>query len=307
MVPRVVSRSTAIAGSLLLGVGGLSCSLAFDLDREQCETAADCSDVGFSATCENRVCVALSQGGGGGGGVGGEGGSPPVDPLWGCLADFQSPVTNPGQIIPYHYRIEGVLAPGVPPAGLMVRLCGLLDLGCASPLPLDPPDADGNVLFELPADVEAFLDISATDLMPTRAYLPAIPVVIPPKEKIIRVVTTAEFQGLVDSSGQTYDPMRGVAVMLTVDCNDDRAAGVQLSTNDSDADTIPYYFKGQLPNFTATQTDVQAAGGWVNLPAGLVSAQATLASVLTPIGAASFQSRPGGIAYVPIGPTPGAQ
>jgi hypothetical protein len=216
-------------------------------------------------------------------------------------------VTSPDQIIPYHYRIEGVLNPGVPPAGLTVRLCALLDFGCVNPLPLDPPDADGNVLFELRADFEAFLEIDGMDLMPTRAHLPVTPVVIPPKEKIIRAVTTAEFQQLVDASGQTYDPTRGIAVMLTVDCNDDRAAGVQLSTEDADATTVDYYFKNQIPIFNATQTDDQGAGGWVNLPTGLVSGRATLASSLTAIGSASFNSRPGTISYVPIGPTPGAQ
>lgn len=303
-----VSRSLSIAGSLLLGVGGLSCSLAFDLDREQCEQAADCSDVGFAATCENKVCVAISEGGGGGGtGTGGAGGSPPVDPLWGCLGTFQSPVTSPDQMIPYHYRVEGVLDPGVPPVGLTVKLCALLDFGCASPLPLDPPDADGNVFFTLRADFEAFLEIEGTDLMPTRAHLPVPPVVIPPKEKIIRAVTNPEFQQLVDASGQNYDPMRGIAVMLTVDCNDDRAAGVQLTTEDADATTVDYYFKNQIPIFNATQTDDQGAGGWVNLPTGLVSGRATLASSLRSIGSASFNSRPGTISYVPIGPTPGAQ
>ncbi len=309
MVGRPLTSSGAIVGFALLGVVGSSCSLAFDLGREQCESSADCAEVGFAATCQNKVCVAVGDGGGGQGqgGQGGQGGHGGEDPLWGCLGDFQPPAPEPGGKVAYHYRIELAVNAGQPPPGLTVKLCGLLDFNCDSPLPLDDPDAEGNVLFELDADVEAYLDIAATDLKPTRAYLPSPPVVMPPKEKVIRVVRDMEFANIVATSGKSYDPTRGTVILLTVDCNDDRAAGVRLETDDKDVDSIPYYFKGQLPNFTATETDLQGAGGWVNLPVGLVNARAFHAATGKAIGSASFESRANALAYVPIGPTVGAQ
>jgi hypothetical protein len=212
------------------------------------------------------------------------------------------------EMITYHYRIELAVNPGQPPPGMMVELCGLLDFTCANPFTIDEVDTDnGNVTFTLTADTEAFLKIDGTDLKPSRAYLPTPPVVLPPKEKVIRVVREEEFANIVLTSGKTYDPTRGTVIMLTVDCNDDRAAGVQLASDEVDADTIPYYFKGQLPNFTVLETDLQGAGGWVNLPVGLINARATRSGSGEAIGSASFSSRAGELAYVPIGPTPGAQ
>jgi hypothetical protein len=325
MAHRAVTRSAGIAGTFLLGVGAQSCSLAFDLGREQCEEAADCSELGSGLTCENKVCVALSQAGGGGSGGGGGVDEPacggPSDPIvsnaaysnWTCLCGFQSPTPAAGEPVDYHYRIEKVLTAGEPPENLEVELCGILDQECLNPLPLDPPDAGGNVTFTLQSQDRAFLIIRAEDpmdpmqsVMPTRAFLPVPIVTDPPEVKIIRVVTNGEFQGLVASSGQTYDPTRGIVVMLPVDCQDQRAKDVSLATDASDDTTVPYYFKGALPNFLATMTDEQGAGGWVNLPVGLVSATALHAPTGTPIGSASFSSRPGTISYVPIGPTPGS-
>jgi hypothetical protein len=261
--------------------------------------------LGPNTTCQDRVCVAIQIGNGGGGAGGGQG-QGGEDPLWGCIDEFVAPPAPDGMVT-YHYRIELAVNPGQPPPGLAVELCGLLDFTCASPFPLDPPDANGNVIFTLPAETEAFLSINATDLKPSRAYLPTPPVVQPPKEKVIRVVREDEFTNIVLTSGQPYDPTRGTVIRLTVDCNDDRAAGVQLQSDEIDMDTISYYFKGQLPNFTVTETDLQGAGGWVNLPVGLVNARAVRAVTGEPIGSASFSSRAGELAYVPIGPTPGAQ
>ncbi len=310
MAGPLLNRSARIAGFALLGAAGVSCSLAFDLGREQCESAEDCAELGPNTTCENKVCVAIQSAGGGGGssssGGGGQG-QGGEDPLWGCIDEFVSPVTSPTEMVTYNYRIELAVNPGQPPPGLMVELCGLLDFTCASPFPIDQVDPDGTVIFTLTADTEAFLKIDGDMLKPSRAYLPTPPVVLPPKQKIIRVVREDEFANIVLTSGKTYDPTRGTVIMLTVDCNDDRAAGVQLASDEIDADTIPYYFKGQLPNFTVLETDLQGAGGWVNLPVGLVNARAVRTATGEPIGSASFSSRANELAYVPIGPTPGAQ
>ncbi len=306
MAGRALKRSAPIAGMFLFGVGVPSCSLAFDLGREQCETAEDCTDLGLAGSCVDKVCVEPAAGGGGSTttGQGGEGGQGGVDPQWDCIPGFQPPMPVSGEPVSYHYRIELATSAGDPPPGLTVQLCALLDVACANPLPLDPPDATGSVFFELPYGQVAYLDIDATELMPSRAYLPIPPVVLPPKEKVIRVVRTNEFNAIVISSGQTYDPTRGVAIMLTQNCDDDRAAGVTLETASADGTTIPYYFAGQLPNFEVTQTDGQGAGGWVNLPVTTVQATARRASNGQLIGTASFASRPGGISYVPIGPSP---
>jgi hypothetical protein len=117
-------------------------------------------------------------------------------------------------------------------------------------------------------------------------------------------VRVVEFNSIVTSSGQDYDETRGTAIVLTEDCQQERVAGVVLSTENGDENTIPYYFKGLIPDFDATQTDDQAAGGWVNLPPGFITAEARRVETDQFIGVAGFQSRAGTLSYVPIGPTP---
>jgi hypothetical protein len=212
---------------------------------------------------------------------------------------------EPGEPITYTFRFELAVSPNTPPPGLAVQLCALLDVDCQAPVPgLPAPDASGTLVFEADAAFEGFLQISADDLVPSLAFLPA-PIVLPPTEKVIRVVRTPEFNAIIASTGQTYDPTRGVAIVLTSDCQDARAAGVVLESANADAASVPYYFKGQIPDLMATETDMQGAGGWLNLPAELVTVTARRAGTGEFIGVVGFRSRAGTISYAPIGPTAG--
>lgn len=310
----VVLAGAAVAGGLLAS----SCSVAFDLGRQQCDGAEDCEGSGIpGAVCEENVCVAPEgpgQGGGpatssttttvgtggAGGGTGGSG-SGGEDPRWGCLGSFEAPV--PEDTVVYPFRIELATSAGNPPPGLSIRLCPILDVDCQSPVEgIDQPDENGDVSLELAPSFKGFIEVTATDLMPTLVFLPRL-VVLPPKRQIIRVVREVEFAAIVSSSGQEFDPTRGVAILLTEDCQQERAGGVKLTTASADEATIPFYFKGLLPDFDATQSDEEGAGGWVNLPVGFLSAEARLAATDEFIGVATFDSRPNTLSYVPIGPT----
>lgn len=308
------------AGLAAAGVVGLvvsSCSLAFDLGRQQCDSTADCEESGLSgAVCEDQVCVSradpvgstaatTTSGAGGAGssssssGTGGE-----DDPRWACLGSFEEPEPDPDSTIVYPFRIELATSAGNPPDELAIRLCATLDTLCASPIDDAPqPDEDGAFELELAPSFQGFFEVTATDLMPTIVFLPRL-VVLPPTQQVIRVVRVTEFNAIVTSSGQDYDETRGTAIVLTEDCQQERVAGVVLSTANADENTIPYYFKGLIPDFDATQTDDQAAGGWVNLPTGFITAEARRVETDQFIGIAGFQSRAGTLSYVPIGPTP---
>ena len=276
-----------------------ACSLAFELDREQCETSADCEAAGFAdATCVDKVCAPSAVEGGGG-----SGGGEPVDPRWSCLAAFEPPLVEGP--IRYSYRFELATAPpGTPPADLTVKLCTAIDVACANPVAGFPaPDADGSVSFEVDANFKGFIEASSPAILPTIAFLET-PVILPPTQKIIRVIGQTDFMNLVSIAGETWDPTRGTAVVLTNDCADERSAGVSIEqTNTVDPGTVPFYFKGSLPVTTATETDAQGAAGFLNLPVGVVNVETRRASTGERIGSTSFQSRAGTISYAPLGPT----
>jgi hypothetical protein len=127
---------------------------------------------------------------------------------------------------------------------------------------------------------------------------------LPQSEKVIRMIDEPNFINLVEFAGGTYDPLRGVGLVLAVDCQDDRAAEVRLVSPDADAETLPFYFKDGAPNIEETQTDEQGAGGFLNLPVNkVIRLEMHRATTDELIGTTSFRARAGAIVYVPLGPT----
>ena len=301
------------AAAVLVCAGNSACSLFFDLGRVQCDTAADCSQAGFSdASCADHVCVPLSSDPAGGGGDGGTGGTQatggqggtPVEPGWECLGSFVTPVPEGDDPVAHNIRFEYATQAGVPPVGLSIKLCESLDVQCQMPISGIPqPDTNGAVIIEQPPSFRGFVEATADDTMPSVVYLQP-PVVLPPKENVIRIIRPTEFSAIVSAAGQTYDPTRGVGVVLTDNCNDDRSAGVALETLDGDDETVAFYFRGTLPDPEATSTDKQGAGGYLNMPIQFITVRAKLFSTDQFIGETSFSSRAGTLTYVPLGPTP---
>ena len=275
-----------------------SCSLAFDLSRNQCDSTADCAALSADdAQCVEHVCVAntTTGGGGSGGGV--------VDPKWGCLDNYEPPVIPSGDKVLYPLRFEYAIKPGVVPANLSLELCSSLDVNCTNPVAGIPqPDAGGKVTLELDPAFDGYVKIASDDTMPSVAILHQ-PVIIPMGEILIRLITPTEFQGLVAAAQETYDDTRGVAVVLTSDCQDVRTAGVSVHTDDTDSQSVSFYFRGNYPDVQGTSTDKEGAAGYLNLPIGIVTVDAFIASSSVFIGEASFQSQAGTITYLPIGPT----
>lgn len=277
-----------------------SCSLGFDLDREQCEKTSDCADFG-AAECIDNVCVAITNVGGSN--EGGSGGSPPVDPNWACLGNVVPPDPG-GDTIIHTYRFElATAAPGTVPANIAIQLCAAIDVMCTNPIAGTPqPDTAGIVELELDVGFDGFLTVTSDDTMPTLVFLQQ-PIIIPPTEKVIRMVSQASFEALVEAADQTWDATRGAAVILTNNCLDERAAGVRVQSDSGDANTVAFHFKGALPDPASTQTDEQGAAGFLNMPAGVAGVDIYRASTDEFIGSGSFRSRAGTLSYLPIAPT----
>lgn len=295
--------------ALLLGCAcaatSSACSLALGLGEEQCQTSADCTKRGFSGgQCVDHVCLSGSTTSSTGSGPGGGGGAGGSDPQWACLPGFTTPTTT--NMIPVEFQIV-MATGGTLPSDLEVKLCSSFDATCSSPI--DPNvtlDAAGKHTFMVaPTFGNGYLEIKSPSMgtYPTLAFF-GTNVTIPPATKIIRLTTPTEFNGLIGLTKVTVDPTHGVAIILTTNCDDQRAAGIGVSTiTGGDAKTIPFYFNGGLPDPKATQTDAEGAAGFVNLVPGIARVQTTRLSTGEYIGDVTFQVRASTISYVPLGPT----
>jgi hypothetical protein len=283
------ARSLNTRAAALLAMVSSACSFTVDADRAQCVRDDDCATRGFANTsCVAGVCQAIEA---------------VEDPEWSCLGEFEPPSLAEGELVPYRLRFEGSTQPNVPPLNLSIRLCSNLDWKCDSPiLGIPQPDASGSVTLELERTFRGFLEVEATGLKPTLVFLPPL-VTWPPREELFRLIQAAEFVALAEAVQIPYNPALGFSVLLAQNCLGNRASGVVLASADGDESTLPYFFKGGVPDFDAVQTDVQGAGGWTWIPVGQVSAEARRASTGELIGVAGYYSRPDHISYVPIGPT----
>lgn len=325
---------SANAVALVIVCAGVGCSLLVDADRLQCTTDADCQARGFGdAICIEALCQSAplsppddtapprEEKPGAGAIVARDAGDlgPPTndpieagvpaldaggDPEWGCLADFAPPSVAAGSLVSYRLRFERGRQANVPPEGLTLRLCRNDDATCAAPIvDIPEPDATGLLTLELDPTFRGYLEVEAPDHMPSLAALP--PRVVSPSEpQVIRLIERFDFFVLLSTTDIPYDSDRGFAIALTNSCLDQRAAGVVLSSLDIDDLTAAYYYRDGQPDLEASQTDAQGAGGWSQLPVGAIVAEARRADTLERIGVVEFQSRPGFVSYVPIGPTP---
>jgi hypothetical protein len=292
---RAAGASAALVGALALG----SCSLGFELDREQCEKTSDCAAFG-AAECIGKVCVAIEADGGGG-----AGGSPPVDPNWDCLADFTPPDPG-GETVIHSFKFVFAVDETMTPANLSIDVCSSTDLTCASPQQSGlEPDAQGRLAIELDVgQLNVYLKATSTETMPTTVFLQT-PVKIPQSEKVIRMVDEALITVLAQQATEDdeWDPMKSSLVVTTSNCLDERASVVRVESMDGDANTVPFYFENGFPNPDATATDTQGAAGFLNMPVGPATVKIYRADTDEFIGSGTYIAQAGVLSYLPIGPT----
>ncbi len=296
----------------------LSCSIALDADRLQCAADADCARRGFGgALCDQGLCSpsselddalmtparALDPR------AAGEPVSVPEGPRF-----FGAPVlderkvseTLPAPRVRYELRIELPRRSSLEPADLDLRLCRLQDEVCGDEWPAVPvPGATGLLTLELDATFRGYLEINAPELVPTLAALP-LPYSPDVEPVSYRLLELRDFELLLRRGDLPRDEERGFAIALVHDVAGARTSGGELSlggTSDGlDEDAVAYYFSGGVPTSEAQSTDEQGAGGWSQLPTGVLSAQARDEVSGAPLGVAEFRARPGHISIVPLHP-----
>lgn len=255
------------------------------------------------------MCVETQTptGGGGEGGEGGSGGNDP-DPAWACLGNFTPPV--PEGMLTHNYRFElAAGAPGIPPANLAVKVCASLNADCDPPDYEPVPDETGTIIFETAPSFTGFMLVTGeTDSDPPEPLMRTVvvlakPIILPMNQKLIRVLSREELLDISVIADIDADFTRGTQIILTNDCLDNRSAGVRMESDEVDDIAVQYYFRGNLPDKNATETDVQGAGGFVNMLPGIVGVDAYRADTDEYIGSIGYQSEADTLTYITIGPS----
>ena len=286
-------RACWVVVAWLSVVGG--CSLALSPGEEQCETADDCAARGFGeATCEQGLCVEPVV----------------IDPIWGCLGNVVEPEPDPTQVVLIEFRLV-FASDGNPVAdGTVVDVCDNLDPECTNTASPDFPkglsvNADGTIALEAKQGFDGFIRISNPDIVPSRVYV-GRPILEPPSVKEIRLLRPLEYETLANIALAEVDPMRGTAIVLGLDCQDDGVSGLRFESASADAGTKPFYLINQSPQTppTATETDVDGFGGFFNMPAGNAVVVSRRAEGDLYVGESSLQILANTISYVQVKPTP---
>jgi hypothetical protein len=296
----------------------LSCSIGLDADRLQCAADADCARRGFGgALCEQGLCSPSSE----------------LDdalmsparaldpPAAGALVPLPEgprssaePASDerklsgllPAASVRYELRIELPRRSDLAPADLDLRLCRLQDEVCGdggSAMPV--PDATGLLALELDVNFRGYLEIVAPELVPTLAALP-LPYAPGVEPVTYRLLDLRDFELLLWRAALPRDEELGFAIALVHDAAGARTSGGELSLGETTAgqseDAVAYYFQDGVATRAAQSTDEQGAGGWSQLPSGVLSAQARHEASGAPLGVAEFRSRPGHVSIVPLQP-----
>jgi len=300
MLFRLVGCVALSGAAVLLAAPGCSV-FVIDTAQAQCESAADCLELGLGDACVDQVCV------GGGTGGGGTGGGEPVDPKWGCLGKVEWPApSEPTATLRVSFR--SAISTEAPP-DLAVRYCAALDVDCANPIAADVPVVDGAIELEVESGTRGYFEVTSTvdppSIVPALLYFPRpASEDTTPESLPVTLVTPGEYEAIVFSSGFVSDPTRGTLLTVTTDCTAAPTAGVKLSSTKQDENAIPFYFVGLVPDPDATQTDVNGYGGIFNMPVGGATVEARIAADDRWIGVSSFQVRAGWLSNVAIEPTP---
>ena len=189
-------------------------------------------------------------------------------------------------------------------AGATARVCGKLDPNCDSPTQTDLKSDDQGVLtVQLNRGFDGYLEISYPNMVATMYFF------TPPMdaERNIPFIPLVPFDALNKFGDQLQmQPRgdRGTIIGLSYDCQGNGAEGIQLSSDQADEFTAPFYMAAGFPSLEATRTDKSGQGGIANVPAGPRLISGTRADTGELIGTVNVQSRPIQITYTSMLPTP---
>lgn len=188
-----------------------------------------------------------------------------------------------------------------------VKVCPPGDAACANPVAMGTTAANGSVLLSLPAaksGINGFLELSEPSYVTTLNFVSEADNTrfFTFGSTSITLVSKAAFTQLVGAVGATADPARGHLAFFTKDCSGSRAAGVNVTASNTDAQSTAAYFIGAIPSKTATQTDLSGTGYVANVPTGAVTVTGKYGTMR--MGSQTVLVRAGALTTFNVTPTP---
>ncbi len=216
---------------------------------------------------------------------------------WSCIGNVSWPQsTTPGAPIDYKTKFLGYSLAG-PIAGLTVRACNKASGDCAGAVPTGTTGSDGFVTLHLGSNAfDGYLFLTGSGVYPALVYRqPHVVQSVNEDEFFFRAETVpsaADVSTLLQLIGATVDSARAVLILSMLDCDGYTAPGVTFASSAADGSTVGFYTASGVPATASVVTDVDGSGGFVNVPPGLVTVTASVASIGV-VGRATVWARPG--------------
>ncbi len=265
-------------------VSASGCSLTIDPDLEQCPRDSDCTARGgdFTGTqCIDSACQVVSN--------------------WECL---DTPRQVPRAVESFQATVQ--LLDGTtlgPIQGAEVRACHKTDVKCLAPARSTVSEAEGYVTLSAPGETGSYLSLKRDDVLPSVYVFNPLPTADTTLEPI-HTIKTEFLPVMTDLIGAEQLSDRGLAVITSVNCAGSQTAGVSLTVAEGDAQTAPFYIVDGLPSATATATEQDGRGGFINLKPGVATVSGQLLDGQRNVGTISLLVEAGTITYgrmVPLG------
>ncbi len=157
--------------------------------------------------------------------------------------------------------------------GATVRACSLIAcescsvlvdealVGPAEQVVLTLPSAGGNVRVCFHTELDGYLKTIT---------VPGRPLNRPNQRIQTQLGTTEGAMGFAEEAGIAYDPSRGNLVVLVRDCWNAFAPGIRVDASTADAKTVRGYVGSMGFDAEATETAIEGAMGFLNVPPGEV-------------------------------------
>jgi hypothetical protein len=248
--PRFAACAT-LATALLSAPG---CSLALKTDEAQCVNDADCAARGkdfAGLICAEGTC------------------QPKPDPKWGCLGEPEGPPVQEMVEVKVQF-LDLITENGV--SGADLKLCKSFDPLCNTPIATKTSDAQGFASITLESDFQGFVEVDATGYLPEIIVMDAYAAA---KNGDILLIPEGAAVALSQQAGVPIDPMKGIIIGRTADCQLDRTEGVSVSLSPSTGETR-FYVINNLITKSADRTDKSGNSGFVNVDPGSPEIRATL-------------------------------
>jgi hypothetical protein len=280
------AHRAVIARGILLGssLAGGGCSVALGgLDEAQCKTDADCEARGgefAGSVCLDGVCAAKE-----------------VDPKWGCIGHVE-PLQS-GKMDTLKTIFLDLLT-NEPAKGITVKLCNKYDTPCNAPLGMPTPAADGSVTVTIPSDVEAYLDVTGPDYIPSLAFLDHT---VETENPIVYLIPSGVAGALAQNAGVVLDDTKAILLLRTADCTGKATAGASVAIFPTDKETRFYTIQNAV-TADATKTDTAGNAGFVNVSPGTVTVTGTIGPGGPVYGSVQTLARAGTVTDQILRPTP---